>query len=224
MQALSPKYARLSDFRSPTPKILYGQLLKDIRFLQHSITRFGLLNPLVVSKNRHRLMVIDGRKRLAALRRLRFDGKLPRGLVRVPYVMVDHSRSSQTDMSLLSNIEKYEAVKTLREQGASLSDTARHLHISKDKVRDLLKVDHLSKRLKAAFLGNALTLSQVKAFATIPNTAAQDDLLMQLGPFAKETDILKAITDGETVLSLEDDTVIILPSRRHADTYVPHAA
>lgn len=213
MQTIKPSYAKLSDFRLLTPKIQYGERLKEICELQASISEFGLLHPLIVSKTGNRLIVMDGRKRLAALRRMTFDGTLPRSLVRVPYVMVGQVRQPHPDLVLLTNVEKYETVKKLAGQGFSLSEISATLHVAKDHVRDLFKVDQLSCRLKAAFLGEALSLSQVQAFASIPDKAAQDDLLMKLGPFVLENDILQAIADGETVLDLGYNNVIILPSR-----------
>lgn len=214
IQTLSPNYTKLSNFRSPTPKILYGKVLKEIQEIQRSILCFGLLNPLVVKKNRNRLVVIDGRKRLAAIRRLRFEGKLPRSLTRIPYVMVDQTRKSTPDFSLMSQTELYEQVKALKSKSQTITQIASLLHTSQDNVRVILNVDDLSPLLKNAFLDGALTLAQVKAFSTIPNTGAQNDLLIKLGPFANETDILSSIADGETVLTLGDDNVIILPSRR----------
>ena len=114
----------------------------------------------------------------------------------------------------MSNTELYEHVKTLKEQSFTITQIAGTLHTSLDNICVILSVDNLSSILRNAFFDGALSLAQVRAFSTIPNADAQDDLLMKLGPFANEADILSAIADGETVLALNDDNVIILPSRQ----------
>ena len=109
-------------------------------------------------------------------------------------------------------------------EGLTVSEVASTLYISKQSIRDLLQVDRLSTRLRHAFLGEALSLEQVRAFATLPNHAAQDTLLDQLGPFAEDTDILKAISNGVSVLNLTQDNVIILPSREQHSEALAYAA
>jgi hypothetical protein len=226
MLTLMTKTAKLSDFRSPTPKILYGDMLAKVRNIQASILEHGLLNPLVVSQSGNRLMVIDGRKRLAALRRMQFEGTLPRSLVRIPYIIVDEPSKTKagSDMALLPNRDQYEAVKTLRRRGYDEQDIAARLHCSRRIIADILKVDRLSDNLKAAYMNDALSLAQVRAFATIPNMDAQDSLLIALGPFAKEQDILNAISRGETILNIDEDNVIVLPSRASRAFAFGHAA
>lgn len=214
MQTLRPKYASLAKFRATYPKILFGDVLKDVKRLERSIRHHGLLSPLVVSKNRNRYLVIEGAKRLAALRRLKFNGKLPRDLKRIPYVLIDQSRGAHADLSLLSNREKYEKVQSLRRGGLSLREISTAIFTPKKTVSDILNVSKLSARLKQAYFGDAITLDQVAAFSTIPNPAAQDALLLKLGPFAQETEILSHITAGDTVLALGEDNIIILPSRK----------
>lgn len=226
MHASTVNLAALSEFRSSTPRILFGDILKDVRTIQSSIEKHGLLNPLIVSKSGDHLMVIDGRKRLAALRRLKFEGRLPRSLVRLPYIIIEnkHEELADNPMALLSNSEQYRAVKKLRGRGYEIRDISKHLHCSCNHVNAILKVDMLSDNLKEAFLNDALSLTQVRAFATIPNKDAQDSLLVTLGPAAKETDILQAISRGETILSIDEDNVIILPSRQHVHIEMNHAA
>ena len=68
-------------------------------------------------------------------------------------------------------------------------------------------------RLKQAYFGGTLTIEQARAFATLPNMDTQDNLLIALGPFANAPDILNAIRQGETVIDIGGDNVIILPSR-----------
>jgi len=216
--------ARLADFRAPTSRILFGERLKDVVQIQNSIAAHGLLNPLTVMPRGGKLVVVDGKKRLAALRRMRFAGELPRSLVDVPYILVsevaEHDNPAQNPaMSLLSNQERYEEVVKLRKQGSGLMEIAAKLYISKNCVKDLLRIALLSPRLRKAYFGGTISMEQARAFATVPSLDAQDQLLIALGPFANVPEILQAIEAGETVINMDEENVIILPSRRPLTPY-----
>jgi len=220
MLPLQINTAKLADFRAPTTRILFGERLEEVRQIEESIAQHGLLNPLIVMQRGKKLILVDGKKRLAALRRMRFNGKLPRSLVRVPYILVDQGQKFDlAAMGLLSNRERFEEVQRLRKNGKGLMEIASTLYISKQCVKDLLSVALLSPRLRQAYFGGTISIEQARAFASLPNVDTQDQLLIALGPFADAPEILKAITDGETVLEMEDDNVIILPSRRPLTSY-----
>ncbi|WP_026942562.1 ParB N-terminal domain-containing protein [Hellea balneolensis] len=225
------KMAKLSRFRAPTTRILYGERLKDVTQIQASVLKHGLLSPLLVVSRGQKLIVVDGKKRLSALRRMRFSGDLPRSLVRVPYILVNHEEGKYEKndaetpvkklrpMNLLSNQERFEEVTKLRHKGYGLMEIASELYVSKSCVKDLLRVALLSPRLRQAYFGGTISIEQARAFASLPNTDAQDQLLIALGPFADAPEILKAIENGETVIEMADDNVIILPSRRPLTPY-----
>lgn len=208
------KTAKLSDFQTPTTRILFGERLKEVQQIQLSISKHGLLNPIIVMPRGEKLVVIDGKKRLAAMRRMRFKGCLPRSLVNVPYIIVrQNTVHTAPQLSLLSNKEKFEEALSLHEHGQSLMEIASTLYVSKQCVKDLLSVSRLSTRLKQAYFGGNISIDQAKVFASLPNKDAQDLLLVALGPFANAPDILQAISNGETVIDMGDENVIILPSR-----------
>ena len=214
MLPLNIASAKLADFRAPTTRILFGDRLKEVQQIQASIAAHGLLNPLIVLKRGQKLIVIDGKKRLAALRRLKFAGELPRSLVNIPYILIAEQDGYKAQpMSLLSNQERYEEVLKSRRQGMGLMEIAAEFYMSKQCVKDLLGIARLSPRLQKAYFGGTISIDQARAFATLPNMDTQDMLLVALGPFANAPEILNAIENGETVIDMGDENVIILPSR-----------
>lgn len=219
--------ADIADFDCPRATILSGNALDAVRKLEASILQFGLLNPVIVNRvacprtGSSRLRVVDGKLRLTVLRRLAFQGRLPRSLATIPFIVAqDRNANPKADASsalaLLSNIEQFEQVDTLAARGMSSAQIAAVLYAPLDLVQGLRAVDALSPRLRNAFFGGHIDLAQARAFATLPNPASQDALLLALGPFVTAPDILRAVADGQTVIAMgnEDDT-LILPSRRH---------
>lgn len=220
MLPITVQMAKLANFRAPTTRILFGERLKEVAQIQNSITAHGLLNPLIVMPRGGKLVIVDGKKRLAALRRMRFAGELPRSLVNVPYILIDQKAEYERGvMTLLSNRERFEEVVNLRRKGLGLMEIAGELYISKQCVKDLLGVALLSPRLRQAYFGGTISTQQARAFASLPNMDSQDQLLIALGPFADAPEILKAIESGDTVIEMDDDNVIILPSRRSFTPY-----
>lgn len=220
MLPITVQMAKLANFRAPTTRILFGERLKEVAQIQNSIAAHGLLNPLIVMQRGEKLVIVDGKKRLAALRRMRFAGELPRSLVNVPYILIDHKADYERGvMTLLSNRERFEEVVNLRRKGLGLMEIAGELYISKQCVKDLLSVALLSPRLRQAYFGGTISIHQARAFASLPNAESQDQLLIALGPFADAPEILKAIESGDTVIEMDDDNVIILPSRKSLAPY-----
>ena len=215
MASSPPARADLSQFRAPTTRILYGERLAAVKQVQNSIKAHGLLSPLIVMRRGHQLIIVDGKKRLAALRRLKFTGQLPRSLASVPYILAEDTQNSgQQTQHLLSNRERFEQVITRRRQGRALMEIASELYMSKQCVKDLLCVARLSPRLQNAFFGAVISQAQARAFASLPDLDSQDRLLIALGPFADAPEILEAIAQGETVIDMGHDNLIILPTRR----------
>lgn len=213
----SPQMAAvLTKFTVARSPILYGEKLKEVRCLERSIEKFGLLTPLVVVKKGHALMVIDGKKRFAALRRMVAKGTLPRDLNKIPYILINENKavpqSAPTKLpQLLDNRDQYRQVQKLHKSGHSLMDIATQLYMSKTCIKEILSVTRLSPRLKLAYFAGHLSRSQAKAFATLASHEDQEALIIKLGPFAQEADILRAIETRQTLIAVDPDNIIILP-------------
>jgi hypothetical protein len=200
------KTAPVNMFTTLRPRLYVGQWLKDIKTVQASISRFGLLSPILVSRSKGRLIVLDGRKRLAAIRRLEFMGQLPRSLVNIPYIEVSDAQDSVASApQLMSNRELFTTVTWMFKQTQNVEHIAEQLYLSRKCVKQILTLTRLSSRLRRAFFDRTIDFSRAKAYAALPKHAVQNDVFMALGPFATAEEILKYVSapaKSNQVLSL----------------------
>jgi len=196
MYSISPLTAKLSDFSAPKNRILFGERLEAVRKIENSVLNHGLFNPIIVIKEGFHLIVVDGSKRLTALRRLLFKGKLPEGLKRIPYIVVEECRKLKAEIAakplkLLSSREQYELVTSMHNRGRSSEEIANNLFVKTSCIRDILNVKHLSEDLRAEFINDRLTLDQARALSSIQNHRVQEAIIRVLGPFVGADEILK---------------------------------
>lgn len=195
------KTAPVDMFTTLRPKLLLGQTLKDIKSVQASIARFGLLSPIVVTRQGKQLIVIDGRKRLAAIRRLGFMGRLPRSLVNIPYVeLTDIRQSPDTTPSLMSNRELYKTVVEMFRETQDIETISRELYLSRKCVAQVLTLARLSPRLRRAFFDQTIDFERARAYAAIPGQMAQENAFAALGPFADANAIIDYVQKPQQVV------------------------
>lgn len=186
-----PRHAPVDRFQLLRGRLLTGNRLRDVKALQDSIVRFGLLSPIVAIERAGRLIVVDGRKRMAAIRRLAFEGRLPRSLARIPYLLTDDLTAAERQVPILvSNRDLFSALLSQFHDGASVSEMADRFCISHQCVRDILSLSRLDSILQTAFFQRVINFSQARAYAALPDTRTQIARLRQLGPFATPNQIL----------------------------------
>jgi len=211
--ALLPLKSLIGDLKL----ISFSSRPTSFQTLKNSIIRDGLLNPLIVIKFKNKYKVIDGKKRLSVLRRLSKCRSFTRSLHKVPCIIetaVSKARFERPRPLLMSEPELAHAISQSLAQGLSHAHISQRFDCDSNTVEDVETLKSLSPKLLKCFNDQTLSLSQAVAFATIPNERAQWDLLLQLGPFLSNKDIIKAIKRGDTVLELPDDNVLIIPSRK----------
>ena len=185
-------------FTTLRPRLYIGQLLQDIKAIQASISRFGLLSPIVISRSEGRLVVVDGRKRLAAIRRLEFMGRLPRSLVNIPYIELEDSRETVSDApQLMSNRDLYTTVTQMFSATQDVAQIASDLYLSRKCIKQVLTLARLSSRLRRAFFDRTIDFNQAKAYAALPKHTDQERTFMSLGPFAKAKAVLDHAASAE---------------------------
>ncbi|MGB6231690.1 MAG: ParB/RepB/Spo0J family partition protein [Litorimonas sp.] len=185
-------------FDVPRGYVLSGQTLREVASLEDSIAERGLLSPIVVIECSDRLVVVDGRKRLAAIRRLAFKGRLPASLSRIPYILTSQMKADERRAPVLvSNRELYRAVIEEFRSGDRVGTLSHRHNLSRQCVRDIISLSRLSPVLRAAFFERLIDFSQARAYAAIPDPDIQLLRLKALGPFASASEILgNAIPDA----------------------------
>lgn len=193
--AQRPSHAPVDDFSPLRNTVLCGKRLRDVRALQDSIMRYGLLSPIIAMTQADRLIVVDGRKRLAAIKRLQFEGRLPPSLATLPYLLASDVRTTERRAPLiLANAELYAAVAGQFRAGATIDDLTAMFKISHQCVRDSLTLSRLTPRIRAAFFDKLISFPQARAFAAVPDPRDQARLFDALSPLATPNDILASVS------------------------------
>lgn len=191
------KTAPVDMFTTLRPRVMLGPWLDDMKSIQRSIARFGLLSPIVVTKHQGKLVVVDGRKRLAAIRRLGFAGTLPRSLVNVPYIdLADARQTTASGHMLMSNRDLYTTVADAAQMGATPGEIAADMYLSRRCVSDILTLTRLAPRLRQAFFDRTIDFDQARTYAALPDKSAQMSYFLALGPFARPADVLNALQNN----------------------------
>lgn len=210
----------IDNFSTSVPRTLFGDQLRDVNDMQASIKLFGLLSPITVHTKGRKLIVVDGHKRVAALRRMQVTGDLPDNLQTLPYVIINTERArriekGQVCLPMLSNEQKYNLVMDLADRGLSAKAISFALYIELSTVENIININEVCEEIQTAFFQDRLSLKQAHAFAAIPNVKAQNKLLKMMDEQQYAPTIAHALENGKTVIDLGGDNIIVLPSRKY---------
>ena len=167
-------------------------------------------------------MVLDGKKRLKAIRKLAKSSRFGRSMAKIPCIVQEANEIQPviaTRPILLSGPELAHQNILAAQTGISTVSMAQRFECDLSVVDDCISLTKLNPELLMHFNNGVISLEQAAAFSTIDNMKAQMDLLYQLGPFVSDMEIIASIKAGSTVLELSDDNIIILPSRGRRDTH-----
>jgi len=204
-------------------KTLPGKALrlkaKDIHSLAKRILRDGLLNPIVVRRRGAQLVVVDGAKRLAAMKLLKRHNRLPRSLYKIPCIVTDDALDAplpeaKPAPALKTDAELARAINDAVKAGQSRDAIAARFDCAPAYIDYAASLSDLNPQIKDYFRSGHICLEQAAAFASIECPDAQWRLLQELGPFAHADDVIAAILAGKTVVDMPDGNVMIMPSRR----------
>ena len=216
------KQASLNSFKLLNSHILQGEDLSEIKRISRSILKFGIICPIVTTQLKDSLIVVDGKKRLKALKRLEFQGKLPEQLKSIPYVsVVEAQQTNCQTTSILSGEPIYNVVMALRNRGASIEAIAEHLCLCRHSIADIVVLSRLSDHVRQSYFNNHISFKQAWSYAALPSKRKQTALMLKLGTLADASLILRAIkamnfddtTDQGLQTKIKDKDLIKLASR-----------
>ena len=173
------------------PRKVFGQ--EKLDELAQSIKRYGIVQPLVVTRNKDNYDLIAGERRLRAARSI--------GLSEVPVVIKEYDEQSKSEISLIENIqredlnrlEQAQAYKELLDKyNLTQEQLAKNLGKSRSSITNTLRLLNLTDKVKEYIKNDELTEGHCKVLASIQNEELQN-LLAQ-----------KIVDNGMSVRELED--------------------
>ena len=178
--------------------------------LAASILAHGLLHNLVVTKGQgDKHEVIAGGRRLAALKQLAKDKKIPRTF-EVPCCVVASENSTET--SLAENFvredmhpaDQFDAFRLMIDQGAGIEEVAARFGVSVTTVRQRLRLAHVSPKLLGLYRAGKITLDQLMALAVTEDHTAQEKVWAAAQGWQRHPDTLRRLLT-ETMVDASSD-------------------
>jgi ParB family chromosome partitioning protein len=169
----------------------------SIEDLAASIAAHGLMQNLQVRPNGEKYEVVAGGRRLAALKWLAKQRKLPKGY-EVPCRVLEDG-DNPTEISLAENIirqamhpaDQFDAWKALADAGKSVEDIAARFGVTLGTVTQRLKLASVSPKLMAVYREDEMKLEQLMAFTVSDNHAAQEAAWFDVPPYDRAAYAIK---------------------------------
>ncbi len=171
-------------------KIFDEQSLSE---LANSIKKYGIVQPLVVTKKDGKYDLVAGERRLRAAKSI--------GLESVPVVVKEYNDQTKNEISLIENIQREdlntlevaEAYKYLMEKyNLNQEELAKNLGKSRSTVANSLRILNLTDDIKEFVKNNEISEGHCKILASIPSETIQKVLAN------------KVVTEGLSVRQLEN--------------------
>ncbi|MGE0061419.1 MAG: ParB/RepB/Spo0J family partition protein [Xanthobacteraceae bacterium] len=177
----------------------------DIEELAASIASHGLLNPLLIRKDkRGKFAVIAGQRRLLALQRLAASERIDSDFA-VDCRFVDDA-ASPAELSLTENVvrtamhpaDEFEAFRDLVDAGSDIAAIAARFGIAESRAEKRLRLGRLSPVILDAYRKGDLGLEEAMAFTLGADHDTQERVFADLPPWrCKPSSIRAALTPGE---------------------------
>ncbi len=174
------------------PRKVFGQ--EQLDELAQSIKKYGIVQPLVVTKNNDNYDLIAGERRLRAAKSI--------GLQNVPVVVKEYDEQTKSEISLIENIQR-EDLNTLEQAQAykyimdkynlTQEQLASNLGKSRSSIANSLRILNLDDKIKEYIKNDELTEGHCKILVSIQNPELQN-LLAQ-----------KVVIEGLSVRQLEEN-------------------
>ncbi len=180
----------LIDANDLQPRKQFGQ--EALRELGESIKEYGVIQPLVVSRNGSRYRLIAGERRLRASKLI--------GLKVVPVVFREADEQERLAVALIENIQRvdlnpvelaYSYRKLLDEFNLTQDELARRVGKSRPLVTNTLRILNLPEEMMEAIRDGRITAAHSRALLSVQDPAGRRKLfeeVLEHGYVAKETE------------------------------------
>ncbi|MAE86198.1 MAG: hypothetical protein CMB80_25920 [Flammeovirgaceae bacterium] len=168
--------------------------------LKASLTAYGLLQPLLVrpAEKKGRFFVVDGQRRLLALKALAKDKTL-KSTFSVKCEQVDPAIARE--LSLTANVQaqtmhpadQFEAFFAMSQDKISIGDIAARFGVSQKTVKQRLKLASVSPKLLELYRAGEMSLEHLEAFTLSEDHEKQETLWSQLSGWQKQPHHIRAI-------------------------------
>lgn len=189
------QFAPLVQFKLLREAPIRGERLNAIRTVEQSILNQGLNTPLLVTPCGDHLIVVDGRNRLGALRRLAFSGKHDALIKQIPYRCLENGTVSASDDTTIndSSVPRiasrhvfdpvlFAEVEQMRRSGLSVSECATICEIPLQCAKDLQSLSCVHPAIRDLFFDRQISFQTVLDLAIIPDQKQQlSQLLIEKG-------------------------------------------
>lgn len=164
----------MDKLKSVRDAILTGEMLAEVKAIEASLRQHGLQVPLSVIEKEDEFLVVDGKKRLAALRRLAFNGDSADLTSNVDISICRDGISAPEGISDFVRRPKFfRVVSGLRQQGVPVAEIVSLFGISFQCVRDLTTLGQVHDKIRDSFFAGAMRFDELQAFAAIPDKSRQ---------------------------------------------------
>ena len=173
--------------------------------LAQLIAETGLQQPLCgYKKGRTKLLIYDGRRRLAALQQLAKEDRLPKDcLDGIPCRIGSKAEARAASLGAGLGTKGFHPTEALRqfaaliEEGKTVPDIAKRFSLSEREVEQRLRLARLAPPIFDAFAQDAITLEQAMAYALIDDPDRQMRVFEMGGTDISARMIRRQLTDGE---------------------------
>ncbi|WP_426400961.1 ParB/RepB/Spo0J family partition protein (plasmid) [Ralstonia sp. R-29] len=211
--------------------------------LAATIAAHGLLYPLLVTEEKPKgrskkatYAVVAGRRRFAALRLLRDEGKIDVDYAVTVRVVADENA---VELSAVENThqpmhpaDEYECFRRMVDEGAGVETVAAHFGVSVAVVQRRLKLANVAPALIALYREGAMSLEQLMALTVSDDRAAQEQVWHGTPAYQRAPAALRRALLGEASIASDSavaefvgrDAYLAAGGHEQVDLFAEHGA
>ena len=157
------------------PRLAFDE--KELNDLANSISKYGIIQPIVLRKIANKYEIIAGERR--------YKAACLAGLKSVPAIINNTDDNTSAEIALLENlqrknltvIEEAQSYKRLLDKGFTQEDIANKLGISQSSIANKMRLLNLPKEVKDALLYNKISERHARSLLSLNDSDLQKNLL-----------------------------------------------